>query len=166
MPHFPGVVGKIHSRPRLIGCRSSVNPPGDRDALIQSGRPRLCLGTNDAADGGTDPAYPMGIQYWSPGYGPEYYWCNGKPAPRGSLGRLPWEKRLDMNLTYTPAMLKGLAVKVDVYNVFNAQTAIAEDSTYDVGADGVVSSTYREVGASDRQASRRARLTVEYNHKF
>jgi hypothetical protein len=136
------------------------------NALIQSGRPRLCLGTNDAADGGTDPAYPNGIEFWSPGYGPEYYWCNGKPAPRGSLGRLPWEKRLDMNLTYTPAMLKGLAVKVDVYNVFNSQTAIAEDSTYDVGADGVVSPTYREIGSADRQAPRRARLAVEYNHKF
>ncbi|MFL6674962.1 MAG: hypothetical protein ACJ8LG_16920, partial [Massilia sp.] len=136
------------------------------NALIQSGRPRLCLGTNDAADGGTDPAYPMGIEYGGPGYTTEYYWCNGKPSPRGSLGRLPWEKRLDMNLTYTPALVKGLALKVDVFNVFNSQTALAEDSTYDVGADTVVSPTYRQTLWSDRQTPRYAKFTVEYNHKF
>ncbi|MGZ5202214.1 MAG: TonB-dependent receptor [Telluria sp.] len=136
------------------------------NALLQSGRPRLCLGTNDAADSGTDPAFPQGAEYWSPGYGPEYYWCGGKPAPRGSQGRLPWEKRVDLNLVYAPALVKGLAFKVDVFNVFNSQTAVSEDSTYDVGADGVVSPTYRESLWSDRQAPRYVRFQVEYNHKF
>lgn len=133
-------------------------------ALMQSGRPRLCLGTNNAADSGTDPAFPQGAEYWAPGYGPEYYYCGGVPTPRGTLGRMPWEKRLDLNLTYTPNMVKGLSLKVDIFNVFNSQQPITEDSTYDQGDQNVISPTYREV--SYYQAPRSVKFTVEYNKKF
>jgi hypothetical protein len=134
------------------------------NVLIQSGRPRLCLGTNNAADLGQDPAYPMGIQYWGPGYGPEYYYCGGKPMPRGSLGRLPWEKRLDLALTYSPAYVKGLSLKVDVFNALNSQTPLSQTSTYDDNDQNVIASTYGRL--TGYQSPRSAKFTVEYNHKF
>ena len=133
-------------------------------ALLQSGRPKLCLGTNDAADNGTDPAYPLGAIYGGPGYGPEYYYCGGKPAPRGSMGRMPWEKRLDMNLTYTPAYLKGLTAKVEVFNVFNKREALSQNSQYDNGDSSLIYSYYGE--QTQFQTPRYAKFTVEYNHKF
>jgi hypothetical protein len=118
-------------------------------ATIQSGRPRLCLGTNDDSEAGS-AAFPYGIEYGGPGYGAEYYFCNGKPAPRGSQGRLPWEKRLDLNFTYAPNFLKGLAAKIDVFNAFNSQRPITQNPTYDEGS----------------QAPRSIKLTVEYNKRF
>ena len=132
--------------------------------LLQSGRPKLCLGTNDAADSGSDPAYPLGQEYFGPGYGAEYYNCGGKPSPRGSLGRMPWETRLDLNLAYTPSFLKDLSLKVDVFNVFNKQAPISANSTYDDGDSSVIASTYREV--LGYQTPRYAKFTVEYHHKF
>ncbi len=134
------------------------------NVLVQSGRPKLCLGTNDAADAGEDPNYPLGIEYGGPGYGPEYYSCGGKPTPRGSLGREPWEKRLDMSFAYTPKYLKGLSLQVEVFNVFNAGKALSTDPTYDDGDSSVITSTYGQV--MYYQTPRYARLTVEYNHKF
>jgi len=55
-------------------------------------------------------------------------------------------------------------MKVDVFNVFNSQRPLAEDSQYDMGDESVISPTYREVRYY--QAPRSMRLTVEYNHKF
>ncbi|MDN4052945.1 TonB-dependent receptor [Massilia sp. YIM B02763] len=139
-------------------------------ATIQSGRPRLCLGTNNLSDGsddngnGLDPSFPYNVAYGGPGYSAEYYYCGGKPAPRGSLGRLPWEKRLDLNLVYAPNMLKGLAVKVDVFNVFNSQRPITQDPTYDEGDENVLAATYNQYTAY--QAARSIKLTVEYNKRF
>jgi len=133
-------------------------------ATIQSGRPRLCLGTNNLSDGGENPDFPYNIEYGGPGYGAEYYHCGGVPSPRGSLGRLPWEKRLDLNLTYAPAMIKGLAVKVDMFNALNSQRPITQESGYDDGDAAVVSAYYGQFTAY--QAARSVKLTVEYNKRF
>lgn len=134
------------------------------NALLQSGRPRLCLGTNDAADAGEDPAYPLGQQYGGPGYGAEYYACGGSASPRGSRGREPWERRLDMNLVYAPALVKGLAFRLDVYNVFNARRALATNPLYDDGDSSVITPKYGQV--TNYQAPRYARFQVEYRHRF
>lgn len=137
------------------------------NAVIQSGRPKTCIGTNLDAESGVRDATgyldPIGAVYGGSGYGPEYYWCDGKPVARGSLGRMPTEKRLDLNLTYRPVKLKDLAFKVDVFNVFNSQQPTARQETYD-GGDGAVLNNYGE----DRtlQAARTVKLTVEFNHKF
>jgi outer membrane receptor protein involved in Fe transport len=69
-----------------------------------------------------------------------------------------------MNLTYAPAMLKGLSVKVDVFNVFNAQRPITQDSTYDEGDESVLSAYYNQYTAY--QTPRSVKLTVEYNKRF
>jgi hypothetical protein len=133
-------------------------------ALLQSGRPRLCLGTNNAADAGEDPAYPLGMQYGGPGYGAEYYYCNNRLTPRGTSGRLPWERRLDLNLTYTPQFLKGLALKADVFNVFNARKPVNEDSQHDDGDQNVLYPTYGQ--ATYFQTPRSVRFAVEFSKKF
>ena len=134
------------------------------NVLIQSGRPRLCYGTNNIVDAGEDPSWALGYEYGGPGYAYEYYYCGGKNSPRGSQGRLPWEKRLDLSATYAPALVKGLAVKVDVFNALNSQRSLAEESQYDEGDETIISPYYREVRYY--QAPRSVRLTVEYNHKF
>jgi hypothetical protein len=140
------------------------------NVLVQSGRPRLCYGNNnavDAGDPGAGEAWLPGYQYYSyggPGYASEYYFCNGKLTPRGSMGRLPWEKRLDLNVVYSPAMIKGLALKVDVFNALNSQTLTSEYSEYSDGDQTVINPAYQE--ARTYQSPRSVRFTVEYNHKF
>lgn len=130
--------------------------------LLQAGRPKVCLGTNVAAENGE--LDPFGAEYGGPGYGAEYFHCGGVAVPRGSIGRLPWEKRLDLNLTYSPASFKGLSLKADVFNVFNKQTVTARQETYDDGSGEGIVSNYGE--ARTLAAARTVKLTVEYNHKF
>nr|WP_307729818.1 TonB-dependent receptor [Duganella sp. sic0402] len=117
--------------------------------LVASGRPRSCFGNR--------PDIPDDIQ----DYGSVYFYCD-KETPRGSLGRLPWDTRLDANLAYRPALVKGLTVKLDVFNVFNKQTEQTIDETYNSGA--LIASTYGRV--ISYTAPRSAKLTVEYNHRF
>ena len=130
--------------------------------LMQSGRPKSCIGTNADADRGlTDP---YGARFGGPGYGPEYFFCSGKPVPRGSLGNMPWEKNLDLSFSYTPAAVKDLLFKIDVFNVLNAQKAIARQEINSNSGGVIVLANYGE----DRtlQTSRTIKLTVEFNHKF
>ncbi|KQN79074.1 hypothetical protein ASF04_00835 [Duganella sp. Leaf61] len=120
------------------------------NALIASGRPRSCFGNR--------PDIPADID----DYGSVYFYCD-KETPRGSLGRLPWDKRLDANVVYRPEIVKGLSVKIDVFNVFNKQTAQTIDETYNLEGT-VINSTYGRV--ISYTAPRAAKLTVEYNHRF
>lgn len=80
--------------------------------LVATGRPRNCLGN----DFGGTAEFQNYINY-----GSVYFSCDGKPSPRGSVGRLPTETRIDLNVVYRPAFLKGLAMRADVNNVFNTQ---------------------------------------------
>lgn len=131
------------------------------NALVQSGRPKACLGTDEAAENGDKNQY--GAAYGGPGYGNVYMYCAGKLTPRGTIGRMPYEKRLDMNLVYSPAAVKGLGLKLDVFNVFNTQKAVTRIDTYDLG-DSAVQASYNRVLAY--QTARSAKITVEYNKKF
>ncbi len=115
--------------------------------LVASGRPRSCIGNHP-----TDTAYQS-----------NYFYCDGKPAPRGSLGKLPTDVRLDLNLVYKPVQVAGLALKVDVFNVFNKQVVQAINETYNSGT-GVINSTYGRVASYGDPRS--VRLTAEYNHRF
>ena len=117
--------------------------------LMASGRPVNCLGNHP------DPTFDLG-------YGSSYHYCNGKPSPRGSLGRLPWDINLDLNLVYKPKAIKDLTLKVDVFNFFNKQTVQNIDETYNDGDN--VSATYGR--PFSYTAPRSVRLTAEYNHKF
>ncbi len=134
------------------------------NVLVQSGRPKTCLGTNVDSDANGLGFPPLSTTYGGPGYGAEYFWCGGKPAPRGTLGRMPMEKRLDLNFTYAPNYVKGLAFKMDVFNFFNSQQATARQETYDDGSGEGILPNYGE--GRTFQAERSIKFTVEYNHRF
>ncbi len=123
--------------------------------LAASGRPKSCIGEYANADGTLSTF----------GYGSAFHYCDYKPAPRGGAGRLPWDVRLDANLSYKPVFLKGLNFKIDVFNVFNKKTAQAVDEVYADGtATNTVASTYGRV--LYWTAPRSVRLGAEYNIKF
>ena len=129
--------------------------------LAASGQPETCLGN-----------YPLALQTAGfPDYGSAYHYCNGPaganvPSPQGTAGRLPWDVRLDMDLVYKPAMIKGLALKIDVFNVFNKQTVQQIDQTYNTDT-GSISPTYGTPGPFvGYTQGRSAKFTVEYNHRF
>jgi hypothetical protein len=75
-------------------------------------------------------------------YGPEqvalhgshtYYWCGGQPVPPGSLGRMPWTSRVDLNVDYRPVWKwadQRLDFNVAVFNVLNKQTPLFLDDSY------------------------------------
>ena len=117
------------------------------NALVAAGRPINCIGNHP-----TDTSY-----------GSNYFWCNGVRVDRATKGNLPWDTRLDMNLVYAPAAVQGLALKMDMFNVFNKQTVQALDETYN-SATNVVSPTYGRV--TSYTDPRSVKFTVEYNHKF
>ena len=76
-----------------------------------SGRPRNCIG-----------AYPDRNNPNST-YGSYYYYCNGKPSPRGQYGTLPAIYGLDFGVRYSPEWATGLTVSADIYNLLNRQSA-------------------------------------------
>src|SRR5690606_37825121 len=57
---------------------------------LQSGRPENCFGTHP----NVSPEY---------NYGAAYFYCEGKAAPRGSVGRTPWTWALGANVIYQPS---------------------------------------------------------------
>jgi hypothetical protein len=126
--------------------------------LVATGQPESCLGNYPASLVATDPGFPD--------YGSAYHYCGGVPSPQGGAGRLPTDVRLDMDLVYKPAAIAGLALKVDVFNVFNKQTLQQIDQVYNT-ATGGISPTYGTPGALVGYTQpRNVRFTVEFNHKF
>jgi hypothetical protein len=97
------------------------------------------------------------------GYGPEYYYCDNKAAPRGTQGRMPMQKNLDLNLTYSPQLVKGLALKIDVFNLADTQTVLTRREQRE-GGDGHILSNYGEV--RNTAPARSVKLTMEYKRKF
>lgn len=122
-----------------------------------SGRPKNCAGNY----GGTDPN-------GDPGYGSIFFYCSFDggatqvATSRGSEGRLPWSFNLDANVTYQPASVKGLKLRVDVYNLFNRQTTLASLETHEASQDpSTVLPTYGSVVGYS--APRYVKLTAQYN---
>ncbi|MFA9274650.1 MAG: carboxypeptidase regulatory-like domain-containing protein [Candidatus Aquirickettsiella gammari] len=123
--------------------------------LLASGRPRSCLG------GDPNPGD-------SPNYNNQAFFCFGETRaqnvllPRGKIGNLPFDKRLDLNVTYKPAFLGGFAFKMDVFNITNTQTLQNVVEAYNSGTR--MSANYeRPISYTN---PRSVRFTGEYNHKF
>jgi hypothetical protein len=125
------------------------------NALLASGRPRSCIGTS---------AQPGD----SPNYANQSFWCLGSDVShntihqRGSLGRLPWDNRLDLNVAYKPNAVPGLMARVDVFNVLNKQTLQNVSEAYNSVTR--ISSTYET--PLSYTAPRSVRLSVSYDKKF
>jgi hypothetical protein len=122
--------------------------------LLASGRPKNCIGNLP------DSYYKAKND--ATGYGSEFFFCNGVATPRGTLGRQPVDFRIDMNAAYSPAFLKGLVLKADVFNILNRQAAQNMTESYNVGAG--VNPLYG--GVLSYTAPRSVKLTAEYNYKF
>ena len=121
--------------------------------LLASGRPMNCIGAFP------DPNSP------AQGYGSASHYCKGLPSPRGSVGNLPWDQRLDMNVVYKPQSVKGMALKVDIFNLFNQQNIEVIDEVYQTGGYGTpVSPTYGRV--ISYTSPRSVKFTVQYDYKF
>jgi len=120
----------------------------------EAGRPKNCFGN---WNGARNAFFDNNIDY-----GNVYFYCNGVATPRGSMGRLPWQFSVDMNVAYKPAQVKGLALRVDVFNLFNRQTASVIDETREVSYDpSTVLPTYGRVVSYT--APRAVRLTASYD---
>ena len=79
---------------------------------VVSGNPRNCLGFYGPNQ--TDPD----------GYGSYYHWCGGQPSPPGTH-RLPWNKQVDVGVTYRPAFAgHKLGLSLNVFNLFNSQAIL------------------------------------------
>jgi hypothetical protein len=119
---------------------------------VSSGRPKNCIGNY----GGTSPDGDYG------GYGSIFFYCAGAPTPRGSEGRLPWAYSLDANIVFQPTQVKGLKLRIDVFNVFNRQSALAISEIHESANDpSSLLPTYgRVISYSDPRA---VRLTAQYD---
>ncbi|TFW30288.1 TonB-dependent receptor [Massilia arenosa] len=95
------------------------------NVLIQSGRPRNCLGY-----------YAGDLDGVSIGYQSASFYCNGELHPRGTWGRTPWLHELSVQANYEPKWMKGLSFQVDVLNVFNTRTvtSVTEEAEQGVGS--------------------------------
>ena len=125
-------------------------------AVFASGRPRSCSGTNPNTVG-TDYNYQSASHYCFGATGSQ-----NTPSPRGTVGRLPWEKTVDLNVVYRPTFFKGLALKVDVFNVLNDQNVQKVYERYNTNQ-----ARYALYEAQIyRSAPRSARFSAEYNIRF
>jgi hypothetical protein len=127
--------------------------------LLASGRPRACLGTSPIT----------GVADWEgPNYNSSSRYCFGATGtqnvavPRGSIGRLPWEKTFDMNLVYKPRFVDGLSLRMDIFNVFNSQTIQKVYERYNTA--NARYALYETPIAYT--APRSMKFTAEYNIKF
>lgn len=128
--------------------------------LVQSGRPKNCLGVFYPYNG--DNIHPYGSSFFRCGT-TEAGGVDGPAVatPRGKAGRLPWTNSLDLNIAYRPNWAEGLQFKVDVFNVFDNQKVTAVS---DVGEDGSTGNPLATYGlARSTQAPRSVRFMVQYD---
>ncbi len=148
--------------------------------LVQSGRPVNCFGFLGGADTSgyqngyfscdSGPAQPQCLVVHAagtscPSPNPLYHGGgnNGSTiVPRGTRGRTPWQRTLDLNVAYKPNWADGhLTLKGDMFNVFNehAATSVVEQGENTAGAPQPDS--YRT--PSGYQAPRSVRFMVQYD---
>ena len=99
--------------------------------LAQSGRPINCVGVDTNVDDNFH-------------YDASYFYCNGTPAPRGSIGRTGFRFDLDVGVNYAPAWAPGLTVQAQVFNLFNLSADLSRDETGEFAEfdeDGMISGT-------------------------
>lgn len=123
------------------------------NVIVQSGRPRNCLGV-----------YAGDLDGVSHLYGDASFYCRNKDGvyqlnPRSSLGRLPWTQQLNVQATYTPNWMKGLTLSADLLNVFNKRGVRAITETEGSGMFDPLSTYGQPVGI---MPARSLRLLAQY----
>lgn len=116
--------------------------------VIQSGRPRNCLGF-----------YAGELDHVSVYYGPASFYCNRVLQTRGTLGRTEWKRELGLQLSYAPAWKKGLSFTVDALNVLNERAVLSVDEAGESALGTPYSQYERPIGI---QRGRSVRLTAQY----
>lgn len=93
-----------------------------------------------------------------------FYDWDGKPAPRGSAGRLGWLTEIDLSLTYSTTVYGGdLSTKLTVYNLLNRDTALNINEIAQITkADGSFAPNPDYGVAKRLQSSRITSLVVRY----
>lgn len=120
--------------------------------LVQSGRPKNCLGILDL-DPGPDVSPHA--------YGSSFFRCDGVPTPRGTEGRLSWSKNIDLNVAYKPSFTEGLQFKVDIFNVLNSQEVTAVNEQIEDPSTGTrLETAFLPLSF---QAPRTVRFMVQYD---
>jgi hypothetical protein len=132
--------------------------------LVASGRPRNCIGAAPSAPAQETPFKPGDPVTNYSGYGPAYFYCNGVATPRGSQGTLPPDVRLDLNVAYRPAVLPGLAFKVDLFNAFNRQSIEVIEERYNPRSGSAARPDYASV--QSYTSPRYVKLSATYDYKF
>lgn len=128
--------------------------------LVQSGRPISCIGVYK----GLDVSHYGNIHFSCDPGAPNANGNNGDTiVSRGTVGRTPWTTSLDLNLSYRPTWMKGLQLKMDVFNVLNADKPV---SVNEIGEDASgnpvpVANTYLTPTAW--QTPRSVRFMVQYD---
>ena len=126
--------------------------------LVQSGRPKNCLGVLFPFHGGI---HPYGSSFFRCGTTTAGGTASSEAVPRGTAGRLPWTWSVDLSLAYTPRWVEGLTAKVDVFNLFNKQETLAVQDAAENGNTGTPSATYLAPRAF--QAPRYFQFSVRYD---
>jgi len=114
--------------------------------IMQSGRPINCFGFHP-----TDS-----------GYGNSYFYCEGELKPRGTSGRTPWTRTLDLNVQWRPAFAEDrLTLKMDVFNVFDSQRETSVNEFGEDSAGNWQPNVWQS--ATGYQAPRSVRFMVQYD---
>ncbi len=132
---------------KLFGSYDVTETVSVGAALIaQSGRPINCFGFHP-----TDS-----------GYGNSYFYCEGELKPRGTSGRTPWTRTLDLNAQWRPAFAEDrLAFKLDVFNVFDSQRVTSVNEFGEDSAGNWQPNVWQS--ATGYQAPRSVRFMVQYD---
>jgi outer membrane receptor protein involved in Fe transport len=150
---------------KAFGYYQATSEFGIGSALVlSSGRPKNCIGNAPVTSSTLGTPFIPGtspVTNYS-GYGSAYFYCNGVSTPRGSQGTLPSEFSVDTNIVYQPEALKGLKLKLDIFNLFNRQVAEVIEERYNTGTG--IRTTYGAV--QSYSAPRYMKLTATYDKKF
>ena len=73
------------------------------------------------------------------------------------------ERNVDLQLAYSPQALKGLSLKMDVFNLFDTQTVLSRRETREDGGGQILNNFGETRGTAP---ARSVRLSAAYNHKF
>jgi hypothetical protein len=129
--------------------------------IVQSGRPLNCFGVLDRNPGPGYSPHPYGSSFMRCSPSGNAASNDSVAVPRGTKGRLPWTRQLDLNVAYRPNWMEGLQFKVDVFNVLNSQEKTSVIETAEVAATGNASSTY--LLPASFQQPRSVRFMVQYD---